>query len=200
MSQRPTARPRLELLEDRALLSASASGLTFDQNGGAGPALPRAVTVMSRNLYLGADLGPAIVALSEGRPIPRSVWANVESTGFDRRAVALADEIARSRPALIGLQEVELWRSGPANDPAPADVTEYDYLRSLLDELAARGLRYAPAVVSTNWEVEAPAETGVGLRDIRLADRDVILVRTDFRAGGCRLTNIQAGHFATNLA
>jgi hypothetical protein len=53
--------------------------------------------VMTRNLYLGADLDPVITALAAGQsPVPAasSAWATVQATDFPTRAIALADEIA----------------------------------------------------------------------------------------------------------
>ncbi len=54
------------------------------------------VTVMTRNLYLGADLTPAIGAILSGDPneVPPAVskvWANVVATDFPTRAKTLSD-------------------------------------------------------------------------------------------------------------
>src|SRR5262245_18857189 len=82
------------------------------------------VTVMTRNLYLGADLNPAIraalaqpagsfaqlVALANGTHAVRSV---VDQTDFPVRARLLAGEIVAAKPDMVGLQEVALWRHGP---------------------------------------------------------------------------------------
>ena len=107
---------------------------------------------MSRNLYLGADLDPAVAAVASGDPnaIVEAVsqaWANVVATNFPERAGALAKEIDHNRPLLIGLQEVSLFRTGApdsfAGNPTRADHVEYDYLQTLLDALKARGPHYA---------------------------------------------------------
>jgi hypothetical protein len=54
------------------------------------------------------------------------------------RAAQLAGEIALNHPALVGLQEVTVWRTGPLHlSPAPPSATAalYDQLKLLLDDL-----------------------------------------------------------------
>src|SRR5437762_12713806 len=105
---RRTHRPVLEQLEDRTLLS--------------GNPLPRDVTVMSRNLYLGGDVYPAIAAVATGNPgvfIPAvsHLWATVKTTNLPERARVLADEIHHYHPAMVVLQEADLRRIGLALNP-----------------------------------------------------------------------------------
>jgi hypothetical protein len=202
-----TLRPQVEPLEDRtvpAFLSPvdHVAGPPADQAA-------RAVTVMTRNLYVGADLFPLTGAISTGDPSAiieavSAVWAGVLSTNFPERAEALADEIARAQPLLVGLQEVSLFRTGAPDsffgNPTRAEHVELDYLEILLRELNERGLRYAPVAVTQNVDAELTGFVAPGvLRDIRLTDRDVILARTDLPASQLRLSNIQAANFATNL-
>lgn len=180
-----------EQLEQRVLLS--------------GAPLLRDFTVMSQNLYLGTDLNPIITALSTGdsAEIVSAVstgWQQVVATDFEERAETLADQILDSQPTLIGLQEVALWQTGTAFDPAPAMTVEYDFLEILLDELTERGLDYAPVSVVSNFSAEVPGFTDpVTLEDIRLTDRDVILARTDLKRSELKLSNSQAENFQTNL-
>jgi len=160
----------------------------------------RDVTVMTRNLYLGTDLTPVIV--SPDPVTAEAVFANVFTTDYPARAVALADEIDATRPALIGLQEAVIWRTQTPGDlllgvfaPNATDVV-FDLLQSLLDELAIRGLHYAPVVIGMGLDVEVP---GFG-RDIRLTDREVILARTDLKVAEMKLSNPQAALFTNVLA
>ena len=160
--------------------------------------------VMTRNLYLGANLDPLIAALATGQnPLPAasSAWATVQATDFPTRALALADEIATARPHLVGLQEVFKWRYGPPDSifggHTPAETIAYDFLSSLLDEVAARGLGYRVASEIEHTDMELPAVDllrGVAasnhLVDIRGTDRDVILVRDDLLTA-----NADSGHF-----
>jgi endonuclease/exonuclease/phosphatase family metal-dependent hydrolase len=137
----------------------------------------RRVTVMTRNLYLGADINPLFAATDQASFLAAvaGLWASVVATDFPTRATALADEIAEHQPDLIGLQEAVVWYSGPLLDAAPATDVEYDFLATLLTELRARGLRYEPVSVQTNFDGEGP-NVVIG-KDVRLTDRDAILAR-----------------------
>ena len=174
----------------------------------AGAGDPRAaISVMTRNLYLGAELGPILAAQTPIQLIEASTfaWSNVLATDFRERAEALADEIARSNPHLVGLQEVVLYRS-----QAPADLArmpnathvEIDFLQILLDALNARGRSYAPVASVTDFDSEVPIvdpNSPTGLRDTRLTDHDVLLARTDLPAHLFSVSNAQAGNFETNI-
>jgi endonuclease/exonuclease/phosphatase family metal-dependent hydrolase len=173
------------------------------------------VRVMSRNVYLGADLAPAI-----GAPdLPSFVAGNgavlrqVTATNFPVRAKGLAAEIAAAKPDLVGLQEVALWRTGPVSiapllgGAKTATTVRYDFLALLLVELAKRGSPYVPVVVQSELDFEAPADengvAGDGPQPIvnaeinaRLTMRDVILVRVD---PGVRIRNPVGGQFQTLL-
>lgn len=153
---------------------------------------PVPVVVMTRNLYLGADLTPAIEALlGDPGSIPTAVgqvWAHVNATDFTIRANALAKEIDLQQPDLVGLQEVALWRLQLPSDftkahPRPAKKVKYDFLKLLLKALKDRGLSYHAVVSRTGLDVEFPGITVDGLADIRFTDRDVILARKGVAAG-----------------
>jgi hypothetical protein len=165
------------------------------------------VTVMTRNLYLGTGLNDVVAAKS----LPQFVgavsqaWANVVATDFPARAEALADEIEQARPDFVGLQEVSLWRDQVGSDallsPAPnAPRVVYDFLAILQAELAERGTPYVAVATSVNADVEAPwadPTSPGGLTDVRLTDRDVILVRAGL-AGKVR--NPLDGRYAAQLS
>lgn len=158
------------------------------------------VKVMTRNIFLGADLSPALAAPSfpDFTAANDAILDEVDETNFPLRARGLAGEVKQKRPDLIGLQEVAWWRTGPeptldhpyAQGPEGeflATQTRYDFLQLLLDELKAKGLDYKPAVVKTEFDFEAPTDidddptTGLFGGDIlgRLTMRDVILVNKD---------------------
>ena len=166
--------------------------------------------VMTRNLYFGASLDDAVTATNPTQLIAAvtRIFAQVQDNDFPERAQAIAAEIAAREPDLVGLQEVALWRSGPFTPTAPTPATnvEYDFLQILLDALAARGLHYAPVPggVVTNFDVEAPrCRPGqvppACLQDIRLTDRDVMLVRTDVPAAQLSVGTAVTDNFDTNL-
>ena len=160
---------------------------------------PRPVKVMTRNLYLGADLNPAITATT----VPEFLAANahifsvVQQTNFPERAVALAREIADADPTLIGLQEVAIWYSGAFNDPTPATTVEYDFLASLQEELVRVGAPYDVVRVQAEADIEGPAGAP-HFKDFRLVQRDVILVKAG-QGDEVKLTNDQSGNFDSTL-
>ncbi|MFD9339526.1 endonuclease/exonuclease/phosphatase family protein [Streptomyces sp. NPDC060028] len=159
---------------------------------------PASLRVMTRNLYLGADLAPVLAATSPQALVAAvtAAYANVQATNFPERAETLADEIADSDPHLVGLQEAVLWRSQTPAGPGSATHVEYDFLQILLDRLSARGKHYAAvATVTVGSDFEAPRSTPAGLQDIRLTDRDVLLARTDLAAHAFSVSNAQAATF-----
>jgi hypothetical protein len=191
-----TFRPGMERLEDRSVPSTLAPGASASGES------VRDLTVMTRNLYVGADLGPVAAApdLLAAADAAGAAYAQVQATNFPERAGALADEIAGQLPTLIGLQEVSQFLTGPVFDPAPAATVEYDYLATLLAELAERGLNYRVVAQVTVLDEELPIrEDGAFTRDLRLIDREVILARADLPASELKLSNVQTGHFAAHL-
>src|SRR5215210_1756464 len=149
-------------------------------------AVQASVTVMTRNLYLGADINrplqaaqgrtghDALLALGHANHELREI---VQRTNFGARSQLLADEIAFARPDLVGLQEVALWRHGPLQldhvGRLDASAIDSDFLEILSKALSERGLRYD--VVSTQQEsdVEGPAFTGNPFEGTPGAGRDV---------------------------
>jgi endonuclease/exonuclease/phosphatase family metal-dependent hydrolase len=135
------------------------------------------LTVMTRNLYLGAPLDPLIGAIAtQASPatlaqLADQAWAAVQATKFPERAKSLAAEVAAQAPDVLALQEVALWRTGAT--PAPATVA-IDFMALLQAELQARGLRYATASTVENFDGSLPLTNGTF---VRYTDHDAILVR-----------------------
>ena len=131
----------------------------------------RDVTVMTQNLYVGADVDAVITALATPDPnddIPALLEAvgTIERTDFPTRARAIALQVKRRRPEVIGLQEV----STIGVDIPPLGVSLHlDFQQLLLDALAAEGLDYVVAVRLDNFTA-SPAP------GISLTDADVMLV------------------------
>lgn len=145
----------------------------------------RKLDVMSANLYLGADIFRVVGVQPAEIPFTvAEIFATVQATNFPERAEAIADSIMQRSPHVIGLQEVSWYRTG-AFDPSGinAEDTVYDFLALLMEALDARGLDYRVAGLVTNADVEAPMFDGSGLVDLRLTDRDVVLVRGDVASG-----------------
>jgi Endonuclease/Exonuclease/phosphatase family len=160
---------------------------------------PGPVKVMTRNLYLGADLNRAIVAttIPELLAANAQIFTNVQTTNFPERAKSLAREIKDAKPTLVGLQEVAVWRSGAFNSPDPATNVEYDFLASLRSELAAVDAPYDVVRVQQEADLEAPAGAPF-FKDIRLTMHDAIIVKAGL-GNEVQLANDQSANFATNL-
>lgn len=141
------------------------------------------LTVASWNLYLGAELGPVLRAGSQDELLQASTaaWAMVIRNDFHVRAAAVAEQIASARPDLVGLQEAYTWRYGET--PETMQVV-YDYVESLLGELAARGLRYRVAARTTLTDLDAPVIRSLdpfALAYVRGTDHEIILAREDVK-------------------
>jgi endonuclease/exonuclease/phosphatase family metal-dependent hydrolase len=152
-----------------------------------GPGVP--VKVMTRNLYLGADLIPVVTAMTIDE-IPMRVadlWKTMQASDIPARAKLLADEIATAQPDLVGLQEaVVFYKQTPsdfdfAKPLVNADKVELDFVQLLLGELTMRGTEYVVAVSADHTDVELPAADAVQPFDVRMTDRDVILARKGAR-------------------
>ncbi|HET8538769.1 MAG TPA: endonuclease/exonuclease/phosphatase family protein [Anaeromyxobacter sp.] len=166
-----------------AALAAAVLAACGDGGDGPGP-LPYVddakLTVLTRNVFLGAELSPVLRATTpfELAAATDAVWQRVQANRFPERAARIADEIAAAQPDLVGLQEVTLWRTQTPGDSAfggtPATAVALDYLRILLDRLAERRLAYVPVVSLELADIEAPIAGGT---DLRMTDRDVILAR-----------------------
>jgi endonuclease/exonuclease/phosphatase family metal-dependent hydrolase len=158
---------------------------------------------MTQNLYLGTGLGEVFAASSwpQLAAAGRDAWAQVLASDFRTRAGVLADRIARARPDVVALQEVTLWRDQTPGDarthPAPdAAHVALDHLATLLGALRARGVGYAAAVTATGADLEFPRQEPGGPVDLRLTDRDAIIVRSDVLP---RVRNAAHGHYAAQL-
>ena len=157
----------------------------------------RSVTVMTRNLYVGASLTPAVQATTTQELLDAvaTIYTNSQRTNVPARAKLLAAEIDKQRPALVGLQEVGLWRVGPVgvlDGPAtPAQDVALDFLPVLMAELQARGADYVVVRKQQELDLEAPAAAPY-FRDIRLTSRDVILARRDVDVRAASSANFAA--------
>ena len=184
------------------------------------------VTVMTRNVYLGADLGPAIGADNLGDAIDGAgeIYNEIVRTNFPERAIPLAKEINKSKADLIGLQEVAHWRvqemsDGGAPPVSPfgtlATETKYDFLAELMKHI---GGKYKVVAVQDEFEGELPADidgndaTGSGPLgaagapgtiipygadlDARLTMRDVILARKGSKVKPIK-KSVQMDHYDT---
>lgn len=129
------------------------------------------VTVMTRNMYLGADVERL---LNPSLPLDQALAltvAELEHTDYPARAPHLAAEIASHMPDVVGLQEVSHFDILTA-----AGTQTIDFLDILQAYLAAMGADYDVAVRQNNLSLPVPVGFG-GIISITYTDGDAILVR-----------------------
>jgi endonuclease/exonuclease/phosphatase family metal-dependent hydrolase len=175
-------------------------------------AKPATVKVMTRNLYLGADLTPGVQATSLQGLVDGAgqILGQVDANDFRVRAKGVAAEILAKQPALVGLQEAALWRTQPCDkNPLPPSATavRYDYLKLLLAQLNKGKKRYTLVVSKPEFDFEVWANTdgnestsgpncpfGSEING-RLTMRDAILARK----GAVKTSRPKSGTFDTLL-
>ena len=173
----------------------------------------RSVDTMTVNLYVGGNIG-RVIALDPTDPAylahlmaaVTGVFYEIVASQPSTRLGGVADRIAARLPDLVAVQEASLLRNQSPGDLVVGGTTAatnvvYDYLAILVDALAARGAHYAVAASTEEVDVEMPMMnmlTGV-FEDVRLTDRDAILVRTDVPPGHLRVSHPQGGHFANAI-
>jgi endonuclease/exonuclease/phosphatase family metal-dependent hydrolase len=154
-------------------------------------AKPAPVKVMTRNLYLGADLGPGMNATSLQGLVDGAgqILNQVDANKPAIRMHGVANEILAAKPDLVGLQEAALWRTEPCDkNPLPPAATDvrYDYIQEIMSHLKGQ---YRVAVVKPEFDFEVWANTDGNEQTAgpncpmgseingRLTMRDAILVR-----------------------
>lgn len=166
----------------------------------AAAAADRGPTVMTYNVYYGADFLPVLAAPLDSVPFATArVWAGVQATDFPARAGALAREIAAARPDLVGLEEAAIWRRRHPGTGEPATDVALDFVQILIDSLAARGAHYTLAAADSTTDIQLPAFAGMDgdtpvFDDLRVTDRDAVLVRE-----GVAWTNPQHAVYAAYI-
>jgi len=161
---------------------------------------PHQITVMTRNVYVGADVDQVMLATSPEELLARveAAWQELEATDFAERAEELADEILAAEPHLVGLQEITLIRTQSPGDAVlggtvPAEEVAWDYLAILMAELAERGLDYRVAGMIEDTDVEMPRANPT-FDDVRMTDYDVVLAR-----GDVQVSNVESANYVALL-
>jgi len=162
--------------------AAVAAGLV----GAPGTAAARSptATVLTQNAYVGFDVADLLRAasLAEVRAIAGDFLADIEPALYAARADAIAAAVEAADAGVVALQEaVLLRRQEPGDYSAESSEAAGEVVVDLLDmirtALAERGLAYAVAAESVANDFELPAETDDGPVDLRITDRDALLVR-----------------------
>jgi endonuclease/exonuclease/phosphatase family metal-dependent hydrolase len=163
----------------------------------------RQVTVMSRNLYLGADLTGIVAA---GTPTAAFqamalVAGKVEASQPAKRMAGVADEITAALPDIVGLQEVSTWHitgliPGTTTQVVPA--ADYDFLALLLADLAENGTPYHVVVTQENFNSATQLPAAVQAL-ATFADHDVLLARDAAPMAQLQVLGTGMAHFDAQL-
>jgi hypothetical protein len=170
----------------------------------------KAIKVYQGNAYVGGFI-EAPLALDPTDPNYGSnllvtvtgVYMQIAASDPPARMAGLAEEIATHRPDIAALEEMYTIEQAPATLEGPGEFTVvYDYLQLLTNALAAKGLHYKMAVVSTEMDVAMPMIASLEPFEMayaRAIDHEVLLVRTDLPPGYLQVSDPQTGRFATHL-
>lgn len=147
---------------------------------------PYQLTVMSRNLYLGADVGVALDLIPNFPAAAQFMWDQVKQTDFTRRARELAGEAALDKPALIGIQEATTWYC--KKNLWSEKVAVFDFLNQFIEATRATGTSYVLAEFN---EVEA-FNPGYSIAAIpyltKVVDKDLFPALFDSDSAACGFT------------
>jgi len=127
----------------------------------------------------------------------------VRATDPPARMQALAKQIISASPALVGLQELDQWATGPF-DPftfkCGSTTTEFDMLQELQDALAAQGAHYQLAVTAPQYAFPpTPGFTASGPLCVQVVNYIAILARTDLDPSMFQWSNAQSGQYVATL-
>jgi len=196
MDERRAYAPRVKALAASA--AALAALLTcITASTGEAKRAPLTLRVMTRNLYLGANLDAIVQAKSSSEAFSavEKGWAQVQANNFPLRARAIAREIGATRPDFVGFQELSLYRTQTPADftVTPATTVALDYARELRKALAVRKLRYRFIGIRPETDAELPSGNPPTM-DIRLTVRDGLLVRIDKKI---KIRRVRTGSYST---
>ena len=182
-------------------LIAGGTGATHALSSGNGD-----LRVMTYNVDEGTDFievqqatNPNQFLIAVGQTITQ-----VRATQPRERMKAIARQIIDAEPALVSLQEMDQWSSGPF-DPVTSRcgpmTLEFDMVQDLLDALAAQGAHYAVAVWQQQFAI--PPIPGLILPSSFLCaavvNNVVLLARTDLKPSRFQWNNPQSGTYQHTL-
>lgn len=101
------------------------------------------LTVMTRNLYLGADVGVAMELIPDFSAAAQFMWDQVAATDFTQRAPKLAAEAISQGADVVGLQEATHWYC--KKSLFSKRVVVYDFTEEFLKATRELGSEYVLA-------------------------------------------------------
>jgi len=156
-------------------------------------------SVMTRNMDLGSDYGPALAAHD-----PQSfahgvatIYNEIVASNIAERAAGIAREIQETMPTVVSLQEVSLVQRFVWTGTQGPFIDQIDQLAVLRTALAQLGLSYSLALEVHELDIAAPSDAGYLLR---IRDSEAILVRSDLPASILTVSNPQIGHYTHLLS
>ena len=171
----------------------------------------RTLTVMARNVYFGADLDPVLdgAQVADDPDTPQNetllavlagaatAYVEAAASDFPFRADAIADEIAATRPALVGMQESTVWEAAAIGD-APL-LLNVDFLDLILAELADRGLHYEVVAEVAGFDATLPLPVPGINALVTLTISDVLLRDASLPASDLRITDVLSGTYGVGV-
>jgi hypothetical protein len=135
---------------------------------------------MSRNAYVGANVVSLATARSEAEieQKAKELYQTVDQTNFPLRAQALVREIKRTKPDIVGFQELSRFYRGPdGHDDGIKDATTplYNFRKIMENDLRAAGLHYKTVSDQVWLDVEVSSADGY---DGRLQQANTVMIRT----------------------
>ena len=155
------------------------------------------VKIMTQNIDEGTDETFIVEALFGYMPLPDAVdltYAELQASHLRERAALIAGQIAAQKADIVALEEVALWRTGP--DPQHAFTPLYDQLAYLVEDLARLRAPYVVAGVNIPEDI---ALAGNQIGALRLTERNVLLVRAEFRWPPFYVSDVQSHVFSSVL-
>ena len=176
------------------------SSVTFAASHHA-PASQRHIKVMTRNLYLGADLTP-LLAATNPLACAAALAAKVEASQPDKRMAYVAKEIEAAKPDLVALQEVANWAiygKSPLDGSQLVPAANYDFLALLQHDLATAGMPYRVVISQDNFDSSKQLPAAL-VALATFSDRDVILERKGLPTSKLKVVKTFSTHYKTQMS
>ena len=173
--------------------------------GVAAAQVPQAATlrILTYNVYEGTDFAPLRALLLEPPDqqlagFPAAVGASLQQVIESdpvARAAAIADQIMRTHPDVVVLQEANSWQiTLPSGGPFM-----FDFTTTLMAELATRGLKYSVAASADGFVLGSDATDPADYLPAVTTDHNVVLISNGLHPGEIAVSNVQSTNFPDSL-